>query len=112
MKISDNNKWTHNYSLMWPGAYMGISLLLIFLLPFPYDFISVLGLLVLVNYVRYSKVTKRYKGTGGTKNMFDSISSGMDSSTEMSLRYFCMSCGKEHKEISCPNCGSKMKKIG
>lgn len=58
MKISDNNKWAHNYSLMWYGAYMGISLLLIFMLPFPYDFISVLGLLVLVNYVRYRNVTK------------------------------------------------------
>lgn len=112
MKISDNNKWAHNYSLMWYGAYMGISLLLIFMLPFPYDFISVLGLLVLVNYVRYRNVTKRYKGTGGAKNMYDSISSGMDSSTEIPLRYFCMSCGKEHREIACPNCGSKMKKIG
>ena len=91
---------------------MGISLLLIFLLPFPYDFISVLGLLVLVNFVRYRNVTKRYKGTGGAKSMFDSISSGMDSSTEIPLRYFCMGCGKEHREIACPNCGSKMKKIG
>jgi hypothetical protein len=72
----------------------------------------VLGLLVLVNYVRYRNVTKRYKGTGGAKNMFDSISSGMDSSTEIPLRYFCMSCGKENREIACPNCGSKMKKIG
>ena len=91
---------------------MGISLLLIFLLPFPYDFISVLGLLVMVNYVRYRSVMKRYKSTGGVKNMFDSISSGTDSSTEIPLRYFCMSCGKEHREIACPNCGSKMKKIG
>jgi hypothetical protein len=23
-----------------------------------------------------------------------------------------MNCGKEHKDISCPNCGSKMKKVG
>jgi hypothetical protein len=91
---------------------MGISLLLIFLLPFPYDFISVLGLLVLVNYIRYRSIMKRYKGTSGVKNMFDSISSGMDSSKEIPLRYFCMSCGKEHREIACPNCGSKMKKIG
>lgn len=112
MKISDNNKWTHNYRLVWHGAFMGISLLLIFLLPFPYDFISVLGLLVLVNYMRYRSIMKRYKGLGGAKNMFDSISSGTDSSSEMSLRYFCMGCGKEHREIACPNCGSKMKKIG
>ena len=94
------------------GSLYGYQFTSDFLVAFPYDFISVLGLLVLVNYIRYRSILKRYKGPSGVKNMFDSISSGMDSSTEMSLRYLCMSCGKEHKEISCPNCGSKMKKIG
>lgn len=112
MKISDNNKETHIYSLIWHGSYIGVSLLLIFLLPFPYDFISVFGLLVLVNYIRARSVMKRYKGTGSVKNMFDSISSDMVSRSETQLRYFCMRCGKEHREIACPNCGSKMKRIG
>jgi Zn finger protein HypA/HybF involved in hydrogenase expression len=28
------------------------------------------------------------------------------------LKYFCMNCGNEHREISCPKCGSKMKRVG
>ena len=24
----------------------------------------------------------------------------------------CMSCGTQHKDIECPKCGSKMKKVG
>jgi rubrerythrin len=33
-------------------------------------------------------------------------------SEDNSLKYHCMSCGTQHKDISCPNCGSKMKKVG
>jgi rubrerythrin len=29
-----------------------------------------------------------------------------------SLKYYCMSCGTQHKDIECPKCGSKMKKVG
>jgi hypothetical protein len=28
------------------------------------------------------------------------------------IRYYCISCGKQHKEIACPKCGSKVKRIG
>jgi DNA-directed RNA polymerase subunit RPC12/RpoP len=28
------------------------------------------------------------------------------------LKYYCMICGKEHREIACPYCGSKMKRVG
>jgi uncharacterized membrane protein YjdF len=27
------------------------------------------------------------------------------------VKYFCMKCGNEHNKISCPKCGSKMKRI-
>jgi rubrerythrin len=26
------------------------------------------------------------------------------------LKYYCMSCGTQHKQTSCPECGSKMKR--
>jgi rubrerythrin len=29
-----------------------------------------------------------------------------------SLKYYCMSCGTQHKQVECPKCGSKMKKVG
>ena len=90
---------------------MGISFILIFLLPSPYDFISVFGLLILVNYLRMSSNMKRYGGMGRIKDMLGSISSPMYGNNQ-GLKYYCMSCGKEHREIACPNCGSKMKRVG
>lgn len=94
--------------LKWLAIYMGISLALLYLLPFPYDFISILGLLVLFNLLRASG------GIKGIRNMFGSVSHPMHDSSHpySSLRYYCMSCGKEHKDVTCPNCGSKMKRIG
>jgi rubrerythrin len=35
-----------------------------------------------------------------------------DPSQNSSLKYYCMSCGTEHRQIVCPKCGSKMKRIG
>jgi rubrerythrin len=54
---------------------------------------------------------KRYGGMGRIKDMFGSLSSPM-SGNNQGLKYYCMSCGKEHREIACPNCGSKMKRVG
>jgi hypothetical protein len=111
MNIDDNTKRFIINRLKWLGLYMGISFILIFLLPSPYDFISVIGLLVLVNYLRMRSVIRRYRGTGRIKDMFSSISSPM-SGNNQGLKYYCMSCGKEHREIACPYCGSKMKRVG
>jgi hypothetical protein len=49
------------------------------------------------------------------KGLFKSLSSASSSSSMYGynpLKYYCMSRGKEHKEISCPNFGSKMKRVG
>jgi hypothetical protein len=46
---------------------MGAGIILVFLLPFPFDFISVLGLLLLVNFLRVKSVMKRYGGMGRIK---------------------------------------------
>jgi hypothetical protein len=54
---------------------------------------------------------KRYGGMGRIKDMFGSLSSPMYGNNQ-GLKYYCMSCGKEHREIACPNCGSKMKRVG
>jgi rubrerythrin len=52
----------------------------------------------------------------GMKNMkefFKSLSASSSTYGGYSpIKYYCMSCGKEHKEIACPNCGSKMKRAG
>ena len=77
MNIDDDTKCFIIHRLKWLGIYMGISFILLFLLSFPYDFLSVLGLLILVNYLRARSVMKRYGGMGRIKNMFGSISSPM-----------------------------------
>ncbi|MGA9152853.1 MAG: hypothetical protein WBZ36_19930 [Candidatus Nitrosopolaris sp.] len=42
--------------------------------------------------------------------MFGSMFGASQNSS--SLKYYCMSCGTEHRQIVCPKCGSKMKRIG
>jgi len=53
---------------------------------------------------------KRYGGMSKIKDMFGSLSS--DSSQYSRVKYYCMSCGKEHREIACPYCGTKMIRVG
>src|ERR671925_119709 len=104
MNIDDNTKRFIIDRLKWLGFYMGVSFILLFLLPSPYDLISVFGLFILVNYLRTKSIMKRYgTGMGRIKDMFGSISSPMSGNNQEPLKYYCMSCGKEHREIACPN---------
>jgi rubrerythrin len=57
-------------------------------------------------------IMKRYGGMGRIKDMFGSLSSPMSGNNQKPLKYYCMGCGKEHREIACPNCGPKMKRVG
>jgi DNA-directed RNA polymerase subunit RPC12/RpoP len=77
----------------------------------------VLAIFILVNLLRGRSILKRYGVKGGIKDMFSSFGSFSSSSMSRNgqsrpLKYYCMNCGKEHREITCPNCGSKMKRIG
>jgi hypothetical protein len=53
---------------------------------------------------------KKYCGINGIKDILSLFSS--QNNGYVPLRYYCMSCGKEHREIARPNCGSKMKRVG
>jgi hypothetical protein len=110
MNIDDDTERFIIHRLKWSALFMCAGIILVFLLPFPLDFISVLGLLILVNFLRGRSVMKRYGGMGRIKDMFGSLSS--DSSQYSRVKYYCMSCGKEHNDVACPSCGSKMKKVG
>jgi hypothetical protein len=91
---------------------MGGGIILVFLLPFPFDFISIALLFVLMVYLRGRSEMKRLGGTGGIRDLFGSFSSSISGDQSRQLKYYCMNCGKEHREIVCPNCGSKMKRVG
>lgn len=113
MNIDDDTKRFFIRRVKWVLLYLGISLILVLVLPAPYDLISVFGLYVLVNFLRVKGIIKGYGGPGGIKGLFGSMfpsTSGNERSRP--LKYYCMNCGKEHREIACPNCGSKMKRVG
>jgi hypothetical protein len=97
---------------MWLSIFMGSGIVLVFLLPFPFDLISIAGLFVLMTYLRGMREKKRFGGTGGIRDLFGSFSSSMSGNQNRPLRYYCINCGKEHNEITCPNCGSKAKRVG
>jgi hypothetical protein len=90
---------------------MGVGFILLFLLPYPLDFISIIGLFALTYYLRSTSEMKRFRGRGRIRDVFGSLSSAF-SDQYRPLKYYCMNCGKEHRKIACPNCGSKMKRIG
>jgi hypothetical protein len=98
------------HRLKWLGLYFGIGLVLVFLLPFPYDFFSVLLLFVLINFFRGRNILKRYGGTGEIRDLFSSLSSSMSRNDQQSTEVLLHGFGKEHRQIACPNCGSKMKR--
>jgi hypothetical protein len=111
MIIDDDTRRFIIHRMKWVTLFMGAGIILLFLLPFPLDFISITGLFVLTNYLRSRSEMKRFGGMGGIRDLFGSLSSVFNDDYRP-LQYYCMRCGKEHKEITCPNCGSKMKRIG
>jgi hypothetical protein len=92
---------------------MGIGFILVFVLPSPYDLISVVGLFVLINFLRVRGFMNRYGGISRLRDVLGSpFSSTSGNDQRRPLRYYCMNCGKEHNEIACPDCGSKAKRVG
>lgn len=114
MKIDDDTKLFFIRRIKWIVLYLGISLILVLILPAPYDLVSVFGLYILVNLLRFRGIIKGYRGTGGIKDLFGLLfpSACVTIPNESQLKYYCMNCGKEHREIKCTNCGSKIKRIG
>ena len=93
------------------GIYMSIGAVIALILPFPVSLLAALGAFVLLNFIRTRRVLK--KAGVDVKGLFRLLSSAsMNGGQYTTIKYYCMSCGKEHKEIACPNCGSKMKRVG
>ena len=90
---------------------MSIGAVIALVLPFPVSLLVALGAFVLLNFIRTRRMLK--KAGVDIKGLFRSLSSTSMGGRQYSpVKYYCMSCGKEHREIACPNCGSKMKRVG
>jgi hypothetical protein len=107
MNIDEDTKRFIIHRLMWLALFMGVGFILVFLIPFPLDIVSVAVLFILTYYLRSRSEMKKF----GVRDLFGSFSSAFNDQYRP-LKYYCMSCGKEHKKMTCPNCGSKMKRAG
>jgi hypothetical protein len=107
----NNNKQFLIYQLKWIGIYFSIGGTIALVLPFPVSLVVALGAFFLLNFIRTRRMLK--KSGVDIKGLFRSFSSAsMGAGQYSAVKYYCMSCGKEHREIACPNCGSKMKRVG
>ena len=103
--MSYNNKQFLITQMIWIGISIGISLTISMLVPFPFSLVAIIGIFILLNFYMRNRIMRRKGGVG----MFGSMSSMFE---DNSLNYYCMTCGTKHRESACPNCGSKMKKVG
>jgi hypothetical protein len=109
--------------LKWLAVYMGIVFVIAILLPFPIDWLVVIPVFLLINLYRrkifFMELNMHFKDKPTTANLkgirefFKLVSHNplSQSDSYRRVKYFCMKCGKEHNEISCPKCGSKMKRV-
>lgn len=115
------------YQLKWIAIYMGSALAIMILLPFPIDLAVAIPVFLVISLYRRKLVLRKlgikqtnsddeYGNFKGIKDFFKSISFSQPDSEAVSghrrVKYYCMRCGYEHKEVACPKCGSKMKKVG
>jgi hypothetical protein len=91
------------------GISFGISIAISMLIPFPISLVIIMGAFILLNlYMRNRMMRRMGMGSG----MLFGLMSSSSMSGGNSIRYYCMSCGMQHKQADCPNCGSKMKRVG
>jgi len=91
--------------VVWLGIFLAISFGISMILPFPTSLVVIIGVFILLNMYRRKTIMKRM-GVGGPGIFSSGTATGAGS-----LKYYCMSCGTEHKEAACPKCGSKMKRV-
>ena len=91
------------------AIYLAIAVAISFIIPFPYSFIAIIGILLFVSYYVRRRQFGRI-GLSGSSSIFGG--SGYRSSNDSSLNYYCMNCERKHNQSACPKCGSKMKRVG
>ena len=119
---NSNRQIQTNY-WVWFIAYMGIGLAISFIVPFPISFAMALLVFFLLNAVRMHIALKRQGMPGGLKDLYKSMTSSLGGSLNNSMfgggsiayspiKFYCISCGYEHRENACPKCGSKAVRVG
>jgi hypothetical protein len=108
---ANNRQFLVSQIIIWMGVSIGISLTISMLVPFPISLVAIIGVFILLNFYMRKRMMRRIGMGGGGLGMFGSMSpSSMVG--DSSLKYYCISCGTQHKQAACPKCGSKMKRVG
>lgn len=120
---SSNNDENFLYQVGSLVIYTTIGLAIIWIFPFPADFVILALILIFVNLCKKKAIFGRISRPNenhvkGWRGLFESIFQPLGSSSTYGsrvrgdglIRYYCMSCGMENNGIACSRCGSKMKK--
>ena len=107
---SDSNKQFFINQIVWIVISFGISITISLLIPFPISLVAIVGTFLLLNFYLRRRTIEKMGSRDGS--IMGGMLSPTSSNGRMSLKYYCMSCGTEHKQVTCPKCGSKMKKVG
>ena len=97
-----NNNLFLSQSLMRLFIYFAVGVVISYIIPFPFSFLTILGTVILITIYAREKV-------------LSIIDLGISLATKFGksrLIYHCMTCGTQHRKIVCPTCGSRIKKVG
>jgi hypothetical protein len=112
---NSNNMRFLGSSLTSMGILLAISVAISFTFPFPWSLAVVVGIFLLLDFYLIRKASRKMRNGYSENSVFDSLSSLFNSGGGMasngSLKYYCISCGAQHKQVSCPKCGSKMERV-
>jgi hypothetical protein len=119
---NNSNRQIQTNYWVWFIAYMGIGLAISFVVPFPLSFGIDLLVFFALNAARMHIALKRQGMPGGLKDLYKSMTSSLGGSWNSSrgagivgyspIKFYCMNCGYEHRENTCPKCGSKAVRTG
>lgn len=109
MSSNNNNKQFAFNQLIWIGISIGISLAISRFLPFPISIVAIIGVFIMLGYFMRKRSMRKMGMRGGRTGTFGSMS---HAPSDSSLKYYCISCGTQHKQTECPKCGSKLKRVG
>ena len=109
--LSSVNKQFQINQLVWLGISFSISITISMLIPFPISLVVIVGTFLLLNFYPRRRMMARMGSLNAT-----TIMGGMFSPTaaysSTPLKYYCMNCATQHKQVACPKCASKMRRIG
>lgn len=110
-----NNIRADRSYLKWFFIFIAIGIVISLTIPFPISFAVYMIMFFLINALRMDYNLRKYGVRGGIRGLYKSLfttnhdSNGYSGPEEYHyspLKFYCMKCGKEHKERACPRCGS------